>query len=160
MKTFFRCFIWALLMGFIACLIAAGLIVSCHGQVDAGAELDAIALVEGPPPGPAGEGTPWGILPSTWRQWSAVPMDEADPLLQKCVALAILYDIEARLPFLGLPKNPYVVALVWNAGPGRSSRRDFTPSNYRYARAVQALYFAHENRNHTDRRNARNEGRK
>lgn len=145
MKTFFRCFIWALLMGFIACLIAAGLVVSCHGQVDAGAELDAIALVEGPPPGPANEGTPWGILPSTWRQWSKVPMDEADPLLQKCVALSILYDIEVELMETGFPINSYTVALRWNAG--KNARR-FTPANYRYARAVQALSNEHRPRRH------------
>jgi hypothetical protein len=143
MKTFFRCFVWALLMGFIACLIAAGLVVSCHGQVDAGPELDAIALVEGPPPGPANEGTPWGILPATWALWSKVPMDQADPLLQRCVALAILFDIEAKLSATGFPINSYTVALRWNAG---KNARWFSRANYRYARAVQALVWERKRR--------------
>jgi hypothetical protein len=143
MKTFFRLFVWAILMGFVACLIAAVLVVSCHGQVNAGNELDAIALVEGPPPGPAGEGTPWGILPSTWAQWSKIPMDRADPLLQRCVALAILFDIEAKLSATGFPVNEYTVALRWNAG---KNARWFSRANYRYARAVQALVWERKRR--------------
>jgi hypothetical protein len=127
----------------------------CLGQIEPFGELDAIAAVEGPPPGRAGELTPWHILPATWALYSKVPMNEASPLLQQSVALCILADIQTRLTATGYPINAYTVALRWNAG---THARHFRPRHYEYARAVQTLYVQNQIQNHPAPSQARHSG--
>ena len=100
-------------------------------QIDAARELAAIAQVEtggnAAAVGRAGETLAVQMTPAMYRHYHGD-------------AAAALRDIEASLPRIGMPVSPYTVALAWNCGLTKLSRRQISDSAADYARRVKAIY--------------------
>jgi hypothetical protein len=121
------------------CLVLAPIPLSA--SYDTPTLLHAIAEVEtglrGNLVGRHGERTMFQIKPSTWRQYSSVPITRASHAEVCRVATAILSDITRSLERSGIPVTPYSVALRWNAG---TNARRYSRHSVDYARRVTNLY--------------------
>jgi hypothetical protein len=109
--------------------------------INEGVFLESIAEVENSAGkiGKKGEMTPWQIMPTTWCDYTIVPIDEADTDTQAKVALRILRHYSSILTKRGIMPNVYNLALAWNGGP---SRKEYPPSSVRYAERVSNAYTA------------------
>lgn len=101
--------------------------------------LAAIAIVENSPNmiGLRGERSVYQILPSTWRQYSRIPIHNATAEEQHQVALSILRGFHQRLVRRGIVPDVYNLALAWNGGPNASR---YKPSTINYAHRVLNVY--------------------
>ena len=110
-----------------------------HTSYDENRMLAAIAIVENSPNtiGLRGERSIYQILPSTWREYSRIPIHEATAEQQHEVALAVLRGFHRRLERRGIVPDVYRLALAWNGGP---NAKRYKPSTLNYALRVLNVY--------------------
>ena len=112
--------------------LALACAVSLHAQMDLPAELEMIRQTEASVTiGARGEQGPWQMTRANVAHYGGCGWREA---------MALMKDNEAALPRIGMPVNPYTLALAWCLGIPKLDARRISPAAVRYARSVREAY--------------------
>ena len=110
------------------------LAIPIRAQVDLPAELAAIRKTEHSfTIGARGEQGFWQMTRANVAHYGGCGYDEA---------MALMQDNARARPRIGMPVNPYTLALAWCLGIPKLDARRISPAAVRYARRVREAYFS------------------